>query len=109
MEPPPSLIEHNGIAPTLKLFSETRDITVDPLISRNITVDPLISRTWPSAEMLGLDPNQFEAFKAALTKQFVVMQGPPGTGKTYVGMKFFKSFMMSYNLIFYKLQLQVFG
>lgn len=52
---------------------------------RDYTVDPLICQTWPGAEALGLDVNQFEAFKAALTKQFSIIQGPPGTGKTYVG------------------------
>lgn len=54
---------------------------------RNFSVDPLIDRTWPMAKTLGLDGNQFEAFKAALTKQFVIIQGPPGTGKTFVGKK----------------------
>ncbi|XP_023702624.1 NFX1-type zinc finger-containing protein 1 isoform X3 [Cryptotermes secundus] len=42
---------------------------------------------WPSAEELGLDDSQYQAFRFALTKEFVVIQGPPGTGKTYLGLK----------------------
>lgn len=55
---------------------------------RNVTfpVDPLDRWSWPTPDQLGLDVNQFDAFRAALTKQFVIIQGPPGTGKTFVGM-----------------------
>jgi hypothetical protein len=30
---------------------------------------------WPSAEELGLDDSQYQAFRFALTKEFVVIQG----------------------------------
>lgn len=33
---------------------------------------------WPSREQLQLDESQYEAFRAALTKQIVIIQGPPG-------------------------------
>jgi KaiC/GvpD/RAD55 family RecA-like ATPase len=36
---------------------------------------------------MGFDESQYEAFKCALFKQFVIIEGPPGTGKTYVGLK----------------------
>jgi len=49
--------------------------------------DPLNFETWPSAEQLKLDLSQYNALKAALTTEFVVIQGPPGTGKTYIGLK----------------------
>ncbi len=65
---------------------------------------------WPNRMYFGLDESQFDALKAALTKQFVIIQGPPGeffipsisfsfrkhldfelftlgTGKTYVGLR----------------------
>lgn len=42
---------------------------------------------WPSSEQFGLDASQYRAFRAALTREFVVIQGPPGTGKTYLGLK----------------------
>lgn len=33
---------------------------------------------WPDKTYFGLDGSQFDALKAALTKQFVIIQGPPG-------------------------------
>jgi hypothetical protein len=36
---------------------------------------------------LKLDISQYNAFRSALTKEFVVVQGPPGTGKTFLGLK----------------------
>ncbi len=50
-------------------------------------VDIFNDNEWPKAQDLGLDDSQYEAFKFALLKQFVIIQGPPGTGKTYVGLK----------------------
>nr|CAD7575431.1 unnamed protein product [Timema californicum] len=47
----------------------------------------LDERAWPRASQLKLDESQFQAFKSALTKEFVVIQGPPGTGKTHLGLK----------------------
>ncbi|XP_067947239.1 NFX1-type zinc finger-containing protein 1-like [Watersipora subatra] len=44
-------------------------------------------KNWPSAEELGFNESQFEAYKMALTKEFAVIQGPPGTGKTFIGLK----------------------
>lgn len=38
----------------------------------------LDEETWPSREFFKFDESQFEAFRAALTKQMVVIQGPPG-------------------------------
>lgn len=49
--------------------------------------DLLIESSWPSPEQLKLNPSQHEAFKAALTNEFVVIQGPPGTGKTFLALK----------------------
>ncbi|XP_059472673.1 NFX1-type zinc finger-containing protein 1-like [Neocloeon triangulifer] len=43
--------------------------------------------TWPSSDQLGLDNSQYNALKAALTKEFAVIQGPPGTGKTFMALK----------------------
>uniref|UniRef100_A0A8D8V0I2 NFX1-type zinc finger-containing protein 1 n=1 Tax=Cacopsylla melanoneura TaxID=428564 RepID=A0A8D8V0I2_9HEMI len=55
------------------------------------TFDVLNDSAWPSAEKLCLNEFQYEAFKAALTQEFVIMQGPPGTGKTYLGLKIVKA------------------
>lgn len=41
-------------------------------------VDMLSSQQWPPREDFRLDESQFAAFRAALTKQMVVIQGPPG-------------------------------
>ncbi|KAL1459794.1 hypothetical protein WDU94_011748, partial [Cyamophila willieti] len=51
------------------------------------TFDVLDDSAWPSADKLCLNEFQYEAFKAALTQEFVIMQGPPGTGKTFLGLK----------------------
>lgn len=52
-----------------------------PLIDPNaetMTVEMLNNQQWPPREFFNLDEFQFEAFRAALTKQLVVIQGPPG-------------------------------
>lgn len=36
------------------------------------------SLSWPDKDLFGLDESQFDALKAALTKQLTVIQGPPG-------------------------------
>lgn len=41
-------------------------------------VDMMSDQQWPPREDFKLDESQFEAFRAALTKQIVVIQGPPG-------------------------------
>lgn len=45
------------------------------------------ARDWPSADHLGLNPAQYDAYKGALIREFAIVQGPPGTGKTYLGSK----------------------
>lgn len=55
-----------------------------------ITFNILEPNEWPSADVLCLDINQYEAFKGALTKEFAMIQGPPGTGKTYIGLQIVK-------------------
>ncbi|KAG4069526.1 hypothetical protein HA402_006892 [Bradysia odoriphaga] len=75
VEPPPALLEPRLVP--------SQEITLS-FEQQRYTVNPLTAQNWPTADMLGLDANQFEAFRAALTKQFVIIQGPPGTGKTYV-------------------------
>ncbi|PSN32629.1 hypothetical protein C0J52_22378 [Blattella germanica] len=42
-------------------------------------VSVLDENSWPSAEYLKLDESQYQAFKASLTREFVIVQGPPGT------------------------------
>lgn len=41
-------------------------------------VDILNNQEWPPREDFKLDESQYEAFRAALTKQLAVIQGPPG-------------------------------
>ncbi|GBL83940.1 NFX1-type zinc finger-containing protein 1 [Araneus ventricosus] len=52
---------------------------------KNVTV--LNDKLWPTCSDLNLDPSQYAALKAAITKEFAIIQGPPGTGKTYVGLR----------------------
>ncbi|XP_054156533.1 NFX1-type zinc finger-containing protein 1-like [Oppia nitens] len=44
------------------------------------------------------DGQQFEAFYAAITKEFAITQGPPGTGKTFVGLKLVKCLLDNENV-----------
>lgn len=53
-------------------------ITKDDPVSENSNVKVLNYDAWPPRDAFGLDESQFEAFRAALTKQFVIIQGPPG-------------------------------
>ncbi|RWS08662.1 NFX1-type zinc finger-containing protein 1-like protein [Dinothrombium tinctorium] len=55
--------------------SQLKDID----ITRNCTEIP-----W---DLMDFDQSQFEAFHAALTREFVVIQGPPGCGKTYTALR----------------------
>jgi hypothetical protein len=57
------------------------------------SVNILNENLWPNKQVFGFDDSQFEAFRAALTKQMVVIQGPPGTGKTYVGLRIVQSLL----------------
>ncbi|KAF5286003.1 hypothetical protein FQR65_LT13000 [Abscondita terminalis] len=48
-----------------------------------------------SADVSQLNASQFEAYKAALLNEFVIIQGPPGTGKTFVGAKIVNTLIMN--------------
>jgi energy-coupling factor transporter ATP-binding protein EcfA2 len=63
------------------------EINIEDVRGRQLKMFPLLPYTWPSGEELGLDPSQYQALKAALTRELVVIQGPPGTGKTYMALK----------------------
>ncbi|CAG2255345.1 unnamed protein product [Mytilus edulis] len=68
--------------------SQTYDFM--PVSEQRTFVNILNIEEWPSMDDLHLDAAQWEAFHAALTKEFVVIQGPPGTGKTYIGLQIAK-------------------
>ncbi|KAL1461903.1 hypothetical protein WDU94_013766 [Cyamophila willieti] len=61
--------------------------------------DVLNEFAWPSPDQLGLDKFQYEAYKAALTREFVIMQGPPGTGKTYLGLRIIETLLKNETII----------
>lgn len=53
---------------------------------------------WPSHTDLNFDESQYDAYRAALTKQMVVIQGPPGI---FYLVKFdFSSVCLSFSFIF---------
>ncbi|GIY60264.1 NFX1-type zinc finger-containing protein 1 [Caerostris darwini] len=71
-----SLVESNGV---LQLPANIR---------KNAEKIPVLQDDlWPTHSELNLDPSQYTALKAAVTKEFAVIQGPPGTGKTYIGLR----------------------
>ncbi|XP_059169631.1 NFX1-type zinc finger-containing protein 1-like [Physella acuta] len=48
--------------------------------------NPFSPSQWPDANRLGLNKQQLEAVKSALTKELCLIQGPPGTGKTFISL-----------------------
>jgi hypothetical protein len=46
---------------------------------------------WPTEIYLQQESSQYKAFKAALTKKYVLIQGAPGTGKTFIGQRVIKA------------------
>lgn len=66
------------------LTPETKRYTLSDMVDKIDLFDPV---SWPTAKKLHLNDIQYEAFRAALTKEFCIIQGPPGTGKTYLGLK----------------------
>lgn len=54
---------------------------------KDFHVDIINNSGWPSAVQLGLDDYQYNAYRMALSREFVTIQGPPGTGKTFIGLK----------------------
>lgn len=58
------------------------------------TCDPFDTASWPSADSLELDPLQYVAFKAALTRKFCVIEGSIGTGKTQLWVYVFNKSMI---------------
>ena len=58
-------------------FIETnyRFITANNRVTEPISIFRESGGKWPTAEQLGFNDSQYEAFKMALTKEFVVIQG----------------------------------
>ncbi|GBP30880.1 NFX1-type zinc finger-containing protein 1 [Eumeta japonica] len=85
--------KHVPSPPAYLRTSTTIEIdTTDGPVNFNL-LDPAM---WPECHKLSLDESQYEAFKSALTQEFVVIQGPPGTGKTYVGAKIAKTILENF-------------
>lgn len=81
----------NYIIDSIKEISHPSYLAGNSIYTINgITFDILQNDQWPSAEILNMDINQYEAYKGALTKEFAMIQGPPGTGKTYIGLEIVK-------------------
>jgi len=59
----------------------------------DVKIDITDQNSWSKfqASTQMLDKHQFEAYKMALTRQFVTIQGPPGTGKSYIGYRIVQS------------------
>ncbi|CAL8143346.1 unnamed protein product [Orchesella dallaii] len=53
---------------------------------------------WPASLIkteMGLDENQYDAYKGALTSELSIIQGPPGTGKTFIGLQIVKTLLLN--------------
>lgn len=61
-----------------------------------VRVRVLDEASWPDAPTFGLDPSQYTALKAALTKQMAIIQGPPGKLISSVD-QFFRSLVYQMN------------
>ena len=69
---PPSYLTNESVYVIPNGSSETDAVTEVSL------VEVMNDQEWPSRGDLKLDESQYDAFRAALTKQMVVIQGPPG-------------------------------
>lgn len=69
---PPSYLIRNRVYRLSNCLPET-----DPK-SKSFQVRVLHENQWPAYHHLGLTGSQFEAFRAALTKQLVIIQALPG-------------------------------
>lgn len=64
-------------------------------IYKNQPLDVKDTLKWPSAEALGLNESQLNAFKSSLTRKFSVVQGPPGCGKSFIGLEIVKTLLLN--------------
>lgn len=71
ISPPSYLTENSVYMISNGLLENDPEFKISP-------VEMLSDRPWPPREDFKLDESQYEAFRAALTKQMVVIQGPPG-------------------------------
>lgn len=69
---PPSYLTKTS---TYKISNGLRKSDPD---AKNSLVKMLSDHEWPPREDFNLDESQYDAFRAALTKQMAVIQGPPG-------------------------------
>ncbi|XP_008482375.1 NFX1-type zinc finger-containing protein 1 [Diaphorina citri] len=94
--------------PMMRYIVEVNPVINPPAYLRNNSlmqignfpeIDIMDECSWPSPDQLGLDNFQFDAYKGALTREFVIMQGPPGTGKTYLGLKIIETLLENDNVM----------
>lgn len=69
---PPSYLTNDSI------YTISNGLPHDDPEAKISPVEMLSNQQWPPREDFKLDESQYEAFRAALTKQMVVIQGPPG-------------------------------
>lgn len=84
-----------------------RDFGVLKVHDRVVAPVTVHGDSWPTAEDLRLDRYQYEAFKAALTRDLCVIQGPPGTGKTFIGLQIVQNIWRNANSFNFKLRLPI--
>ena len=63
------------------------DLTEALSCKEAMSVQVVSPDSWPSLSHVDLNESQYNALKAAITQEFVVIQGPPGTGKTFIGLR----------------------
>lgn len=71
ISPPSYLTEHS-------VYQITNGLPESHPERKVSTVKLLSTEQWPPCTDFRLDESQFEAYRAALTKQMVIIQGPPG-------------------------------
>lgn len=75
---PPPYLEQQMVSANGAVYQITNGLKDED--AKVMSVPILRPQEWPSYTDFNLDESQFEAFRAALTKQIVVIQGPPGNG-----------------------------
>lgn len=64
--------------PMNKTYRLSNGLAATDPAAKSSLVKMLSEQEWPPCTDFKLDESQFEAFRAALTKQMVIIQGPPG-------------------------------
>ncbi|ODM90617.1 NFX1-type zinc finger-containing protein 1 [Orchesella cincta] len=93
-----SLVDIPNYAKRMKKGTRAELVLPFQVSGEPVTVPLSQTQEWPEyliKSQLGLDDNQYQAYKRALTSELSIIQGPPGTGKTFIGLQILKTLLLN--------------